>query len=89
MVGKCANPGCGKPLHYSCSGRVYLFEHKAVTARKGAARRHQLEHYWLCEDCASCMSIMRDDMGVHVVYQVTQPNRGSRATRRHRSHREA
>jgi hypothetical protein len=68
MVSKCANPGCGRPLHYLRDGRVFLFEHSVASAKHGEKRHRRFEHYWLCGDCAPCMTLVKDDAGVHVVY---------------------
>jgi hypothetical protein len=65
MVSNCANPGCRKPLHYLREGRVFLFNSLPTP---GAKRQRPLEHYWLCGECAQCMTLMKDDLGVHVVY---------------------
>lgn len=64
MVSNCANPGCRKPLHYLREGRVFLFG-----ASGGRDEKGHLEHYWLCGDCAPCMTLAKDDRGVHVVYR--------------------
>jgi hypothetical protein len=66
MVSNCANPGCRKPLHYLREGRVFLFN--AATGRGDKAHR-PLEHYWLCGECAPCMTLVKDELGVHVVYR--------------------
>jgi hypothetical protein len=68
MVSRCANPGCGKLLHYLLDGRVFLFEHLVASASHGEKRHRQLEHYWLCGDCAALMTLVKDDQGVRVLY---------------------
>ncbi len=52
MVNHCANPECGKPLHYLREGRVYVFD---VTryASSVADRGRRMEHYWVCGICSN------------------------------------
>ncbi len=52
MLNHCANPQCGKPLHYLREGRVYVFD---VTrfAPAAAERTHRMEHFWLCGGCSN------------------------------------
>lgn len=51
MVNQCANPECGKPLHYLREGRVYVFDvTRYVSAPAEKARR--MEHFWLCGACS-------------------------------------
>jgi hypothetical protein len=72
MVTQCANPNCGKPLHYLREGRIFLFEVSAVAEDKRARR---LEHFWLCGDCNTTYYVeQNDDSGVTVVPKV-QPRR--------------
>jgi hypothetical protein len=57
MVHQCANPNCGKPLHYLREGRIFVFDlpdpDSPVPAPGGRARR--LQHFWLCGTCAETM----------------------------------
>jgi hypothetical protein len=52
MLNHCANPGCGKPLHYLREGRVYVFD---VTryATNAEDRTRRMEHFWLCGACSN------------------------------------
>jgi hypothetical protein len=49
MVNSCANPKCGKPLHYLRDGRVFLFD---VVRKADGASVHRREHFWLCGECS-------------------------------------
>jgi hypothetical protein len=57
MVNQCANPSCGKPLHYLREGRIFVFDlpdpNTPVPAPGGRARR--LQHFWLCGSCSETM----------------------------------
>lgn len=67
MISCCANPACGKPLHYLREGRIYVFETVAATAG-GNARPRRLEHYWLCGDCSPTLALVQDTHGrVHLL----------------------
>lgn len=63
MVNNCANPGCGKPLHYLREGRIYIFDASAGAAEPGVKRQRRLEHYWLCGLCYATMILVQDDRG--------------------------
>ncbi|HLH34399.1 MAG TPA: hypothetical protein VKX41_06980 [Alloacidobacterium sp.] len=53
MVNNCANPQCGKPLHYLREGRIFVFEARNQSGEGDSAMRgHHLEHYWLCGACS-------------------------------------
>jgi hypothetical protein len=61
VVNHCANPLCGKPLHYLREGRVYLFTHRLPGAGDDAnPRALHLEHYWLCGVCSLSMILVQD-----------------------------
>jgi hypothetical protein len=65
MISCCANPACGKPLHYLREGRIYVFE-TAAAERKAGQRR--LEHYWLCGACSPTLALVQDTHGhVHLL----------------------
>jgi hypothetical protein len=46
MVSQCANPDCGRELHYLRDGKVYQF---VLSTKTGMER---LEHFWLCGECS-------------------------------------
>ena len=57
MINQCANPSCGKPLHYLREGRIFVFDlpdpNTPASAAGGRARR--LQHFWLCGSCSETM----------------------------------
>jgi hypothetical protein len=61
MVNQCANPNCGKPLHYLREGRIFVFDlpdpDVPVPAPGGRARR--LQHFWLCGPCSETMVLQQ------------------------------
>jgi hypothetical protein len=63
MVNHCANPGCGKPLHYLREGRIYVFDVKIGATVSGRKRERHIEHYWLCGACAGTLTLIQDAHG--------------------------
>lgn len=63
MVSNCANPGCGKPLHYLREGRIYVFDASLGAAARREKRERHLEHYWLCGPCAETLILVQDAQG--------------------------
>jgi hypothetical protein len=63
MLDKCANPGCVKPFRKLEDGKLFLVEvdvAEAALSPRGAGTnkvfRH-LERYWLCDLCASVVTL--------------------------------
>jgi uncharacterized protein YcsI (UPF0317 family) len=72
MVNQCANPKCGKPLHYLREGRIFVFDlpdpNVAFPAPGGRARR--LQHFWLCGQCSETMVMEQtSDMQIRVAFK--------------------
>ena len=66
MLKNCANPQCGKPLHYLREGRIFVFD--AVGTEDGDARKaHRMEHFWLCGECSKMLMLEQTQTGVRVV----------------------
>jgi len=66
MLSKCANPACSASFLYLRKGKLFRMETSAgYEARPDFARdgdtkipvRH-LEYFWLCEECASRMTVV-------------------------------
>jgi hypothetical protein len=57
MVHQCANPSCGKPLHYLREGRIFVFDlpDPDVPVPAPGGRAHRLQHFWLCGPCSETM----------------------------------
>ena len=66
MVSKCANPDCAVPFRYFHQGKLFRFEAEAGPERRrvmgpeSSDTKHmrRLEFYWLCDHCASKMTVV-------------------------------
>jgi hypothetical protein len=67
MVSNCANPKCGKPLHYLREGRIFVFDVPAGAEELNGKRSRRLEHYWLCGECAQTMVMQQSADGIRAV----------------------
>ena len=66
MVNACANPVCGKPLHYLREGRIFLFEvATGIADFQGRPARH-MEHFWLCGVCSESLTLVHGVEGIKV-----------------------
>src|ERR1700688_2589184 len=74
MLSHCANPQCSKPFLRLRDGKLFLVETERMTKPGESAvppfvraRQHQrcVEHYWLCDDCATEWTLIYDrDRGI-------------------------
>lgn len=60
MLSQCANPDCAKPFLRLREGKLFLVETERLTdmavtvpLRRTRKLPRQVEHYWLCDDCAA------------------------------------
>lgn len=62
MLSRCANSECGKPFLRLREGKLFLVETDRITKPGEAAappfvrakrQRRLVEHYWLCDECAT------------------------------------
>src|ERR1700723_3046451 len=69
MLSQCANPQCSKPFLRLCEGKLFLVETDRATKAGepsvppfARARQQQrcVEHYWLCEGCATHWTLVYD-----------------------------
>jgi hypothetical protein len=67
MVSKCANPDCAATFRYLHIGKLFRIEtspglerRRSMGQEKPSPRLHRIEFYWLCEDCASQMTLVFD-----------------------------
>lgn len=67
MVSNCANPKCGKPLHYLREGRIFIFDVPVNNPSDTSKRSRRMEHYWLCGVCSQTMVMEQSADGVRVV----------------------
>ena len=72
MLGKCANPSCNVPFRYLRGGKLFLVD--AAPGKPGdhvdgfdRHRPHRAKYFWLCDDCASTLSVAVSREGVAVV----------------------
>jgi hypothetical protein len=77
MLSRCANVQCSKPFLRLREGKLFLVETDRL-AKPGESpgppfvrarrKQRQVEHFWLCEDCAVQYSLVYDrDRGVALV----------------------
>lgn len=57
MIEKCANPACGKVLHYLRDGRIFVFEVNDSRVGNGLGSGWRLKHLWLCGACSRMFTI--------------------------------
>ncbi len=77
MLSQCANANCSKPFLRLREGKLFLVETERVTKQGEAAAppfvrarqlRRQVEHYWLCDECAVQWTLVYDrEQGVALV----------------------
>jgi hypothetical protein len=77
MLSRCANVQCSKPFLRLREGKLFLVETDRV-AKPGESsgppfvrarqKQRQVEHFWLCDECAARYSLVYDhDRGVALV----------------------
>jgi len=75
MVSKCANPECSASFRYFHEGKLFRVEtsggqdRRRTMGRDGEVAKtlRRLEFFWLCENCASRMTLVHDkESGVTV-----------------------
>lgn len=63
MLHKCANPNCANPFRKLSEGKLFLVETESFLPGKSGLRRwdegtqHRIEHFWLCAQCASVLTL--------------------------------
>jgi hypothetical protein len=63
MLQKCANPSCPNPFRRLSEGKLFLVETENDHPSNAALRRwdgttpHRIEHFWLCGECASVLTL--------------------------------
>jgi hypothetical protein len=66
MVNNCANPKCGKPLHYLREGRIFVFDLPNQISAVGGKKARRIEHFWLCGECSRTMEMQQSTDRVQV-----------------------
>jgi hypothetical protein len=72
MISKCANPACSARFLYLHEGKLFRFERESKEGPElllgfdPTFRKHSrsVEFYWLCETCASTMTLVRKAGGI-------------------------
>ena len=66
MVSKCANPDCSASFRYFRQGKLFRVDtltglegHRAMYGEPGTST-WRLEFFWLCEACATKMTLISD-----------------------------
>ncbi len=77
MLSKCANPDCSASFHYLGQGKLYEIRPETAPAgpqlvapKKAAGRA---ERFWLCNECASVMTLAVDPSRNIVLMPLTPP----------------
>ena len=65
MLNKCANSICPTPFRRLSHGKLFRVERKAFVARSAGLTptrrsrpRRRVEHYWLCDQCSSVLTLI-------------------------------
>jgi hypothetical protein len=73
MVNNCANPKCGKPLHYLREGRIFVFDLPEQASAASGKKMRRIEHFWLCGECSRTMDMRQSSDRVQVFLQHKTP----------------
>jgi hypothetical protein len=81
VIRKCANPGCAAIFRYLHEGKLFKFEMRSLDQptieTSGADQKerpsHEIEWFWLCDSCASTMTLVRGP-STHDVVIVSLPD---------------
>lgn len=69
MLSQCANPKCGKPFLRLREGKLFLVETERLSKPgepsgppfvRARQQARQVEHYWLCDECAVHWTLVYD-----------------------------
>jgi hypothetical protein len=63
MLAKCANPECSAVFRSASEGKIY----RMPSASAGHKQACVLEHFWLCQECVSTMTVAVERSGRVVV----------------------
>jgi len=69
MVSKCANPNCAASFLYFHEGKLFRVDTSSGSDRRRTLGQNEftdrplrrVEFYWLCESCASKMTLVYDE----------------------------
>lgn len=65
MLQKCANPSCRSPFRKLSEGKLFLVDRHdpgSLNSSRGWGNGmpHRIEHFWLCDECASVLTLTFD-----------------------------
>jgi len=69
MLSRCANSQCSKPFLRLREGKLFLVETERLTKPgepatppfvRARQQQRQVEHYWLCDECATQWTLVYD-----------------------------
>lgn len=89
MLSQCANAKCGKPFLRLREGKLFLVETERMqkpgepTAPpfiRARQTQRQVEHYWLCDDCATQWTLTYDRERGVALTPVRRPVEGTSIT---------
>jgi len=69
MLSRCANSQCSKPFLRLREGKLFLVETERLTKPgeppsppfvRARQQQRQVEHYWLCDECAAHWTLVYD-----------------------------
>ncbi len=63
MLDKCSNPSCSASFRFLQDGKLFRLERdpRGNNATTDSSRSRRVEYYWLCEPCASTMTLRLGD----------------------------
>jgi len=73
MLSKCANPFCPNEFRYFGEGKVFEIrrDRLSTTAPGHGKARARTEHYWLCSNCSSTLTLAVDSS--HNIVVIRRP----------------
>ena len=76
MLSKCANPICNARFRYLHDGRLFKVDMPGRSAPQLVGKKppRQVEHFWLCEDCAAQMTLAVGSSGEVITVPLAKPN---------------
>jgi hypothetical protein len=76
MLTKCANPICNARFRYLREGRLFKMDVPSRTLAYLAGKKppRQVEHFWLCEDCAAQMTLAVGRNGEVITVPLAEPS---------------
>ena len=81
MLSKCANSICPTPFRRLSHGKLFRVERKAfvagLTPPRRSRPRRRVEHYWLCDQCSSVVTLIFEKE--HGMLTVPLPEANKRA----------